>query len=376
MTAELIAHRREDLVGEIRLAARAEALEECRGEQRGRRAGLDRRKAGPAALARVRDPTAESFELRIRAQRRSGQIQEPGGDHAAATPDLGDLADVDAVLIMLRIGQRRGLGIHGLLIQPDPCVFEDVEALRVGSHQRIFDAVVDHLHEMARTVGSAVQIALLGATEVAAPTGRALDLARTGRERGEDWIESLHRPVLSADHQAVAPLQTPDAPAGPAVDEMDPLRCQALRVGDVVAVVRVAPVDDGVVGCEMGYQVVDDLVHDRRRDHDPDVARDFELGAEIGHVLRTDGAFGDQRRDGGGVSIIDDTPVSGAHEAEHHVGAHSAEADHCELHEAIPLLAAGGSEIKPRSARYAMVLDRIGPGRADGRWNRCTLGAV
>ena len=112
VAAELEAHRREQLVLEVRLAARAEALVQGRGEDRRRHClvdgGLDR----PAPLARIGDAAGElrtasgSFDQRCR-----GQIEQPGGDHAAAPPDFGDVAQIEVVLVVLRIAQRRRLGV-------------------------------------------------------------------------------------------------------------------------------------------------------------------------------------------------------------------------------------------------------------------------
>src|SRR6516162_3925689 len=59
VSAEFVAHRRQHPVGEVRLAARAEALIECgRQDMRGDRF-VDRRLDRPAPLARVRNPPCE-----------------------------------------------------------------------------------------------------------------------------------------------------------------------------------------------------------------------------------------------------------------------------------------------------------------------------
>ena len=90
--AELEAHRREQLVGEVRLAARAEALVERRREHG---AGT----ASSMAALIVQRPSPESDtrpanfdELGILEQRGGRQVEQPRGDHAAAPPDLGDVA--------------------------------------------------------------------------------------------------------------------------------------------------------------------------------------------------------------------------------------------------------------------------------------------
>src|SRR5919106_3509394 len=82
LAAELHAHRREHLVGEVVEPARAEAGVEGRAQHGGRHALVDRRDRRPAALAGVRDATAEPGELGRRPQRRRGEVEQPGTDHA------------------------------------------------------------------------------------------------------------------------------------------------------------------------------------------------------------------------------------------------------------------------------------------------------
>src|SRR6059058_3130452 len=69
VTAEGEAHRREYLIGKLRLPARFEARVERCGEHRGRHAGLDRRLERPAPFAGIRHapPEAVSFSSRASA---------------------------------------------------------------------------------------------------------------------------------------------------------------------------------------------------------------------------------------------------------------------------------------------------------------------
>ena len=53
VSAELVAHRREQLVLEVRLAARAESLIERRGQNVRRHAFVDRRVDGPAPFTGI-----------------------------------------------------------------------------------------------------------------------------------------------------------------------------------------------------------------------------------------------------------------------------------------------------------------------------------
>ena len=111
-------------------------------------------------------------------QRRRGQVEQPGADHAAAPPDLGDLGQVEVVLVVLGVVERRRLGVGLALDLAGVGVLEDVQALGVGGHHPVLDPVVDHLHEVAGAVGAAVEVALLGGRGVAGAARRALGLAR------------------------------------------------------------------------------------------------------------------------------------------------------------------------------------------------------
>src|SRR4030095_13776746 len=69
MAAELISHGRQHLAGEVGLAARGEALEECAAQHGRGRALLDRGGDGPAALAGVRDPAGVGLQIALLDQR-------------------------------------------------------------------------------------------------------------------------------------------------------------------------------------------------------------------------------------------------------------------------------------------------------------------
>ena len=63
------------------------------------------------------------------------------------------------------------------------------------------------------------------------------------------------------------------------------------------------------------------------------------LAADVAPVaqLFRDGAFRGHAFDGVGAEIGDDNFVASAHEAARHVGAHSPQSDHSEIHAALPL---------------------------------------
>ena len=162
-------------------------------------------------------------------------------------------AQVEVVLVVLGVAQRRGLGVVPCACAlPTFGVLQDVQALGVGGHQAVLDAVVDHLHEVAGAGGAAVQVALLGGAGSPLAAGRAVGAASTpGASVAKIGSRRCTTLVLAADHQAVAALEAPDAAAGADVDVVDALapraRCGA---GDVVEVVRVAAVDEDVVRLE------------------------------------------------------------------------------------------------------------------------------
>ena len=189
----------------------------------------------PAALARVGHPAAHVGEVRaVLGEGVAGQLEQPRADDRAVLPGAGHGLEVDGVL-------------GGV---------EDLEALRVGLHEPVLDAVVDHLR-------------------VVAGAGRAaVDVAALGRQRPEDGLQRRHRLGVAADHRAVAVLEAPDAAGDARVHEVDAAlreqRVAALRVLEV----GVAAIDDGVAGREERRE----LLHRRLgrvagRHHEPDDAR-------------------------------------------------------------------------------------------------------
>ena len=111
VAAELRAHRREDLVGELAVAARLEPLVE-RAVMTGAGTPLS------IAASTVQRPSPESETRPAKSsscgragEGVGGQVDEPRADDRAAPPDLGHLGDVDVVLVGLGVAQRRRLGV-------------------------------------------------------------------------------------------------------------------------------------------------------------------------------------------------------------------------------------------------------------------------
>src|SRR5262249_32133332 len=132
------------------------------------------------------------------------------------------------------------IGRQGLDIR----VPEDVESLRIGLHQAIFDAVMDHLDEMSGANRAGMDIALLDAGIAAVASRRARDVAGTGRECGEDRIEPVDDWLVAADHHAITALQAPDAAGGADVDIVDAALAERLAAAHVVLPERVAAIDN------------------------------------------------------------------------------------------------------------------------------------
>ncbi len=119
MSAELVAHGRQQLVGKVgqpRELKRSYSAVVSTGR---RHAFVDAGLDGPAAFARVRNAAGKLRQLRIGQQRRGRQVQQPRSDNAAAPPNLGHVGQIEVVLIMFRIAQRRGLGIDLALLLAD-----------------------------------------------------------------------------------------------------------------------------------------------------------------------------------------------------------------------------------------------------------------
>src|SRR5262249_56442762 len=94
-------------------------------------------------------------------------------------------------------------------------------SFRVGGHDAVFDAIVDHLDEVTGAVSSAMQVTELGgAADLLAP-GRARDISSSRGERLEDRIEMPHGHLRAADHHALSALQPPHPAAGAAIHVLD-----------------------------------------------------------------------------------------------------------------------------------------------------------
>src|SRR5205823_3752163 len=104
------------------------------------------------------------------------------------------------VPVVLGVPQRGRLGIRGDALVAGVRVAEDVQPLRVGGHDSVFDPVVYHLNEMTGARGTTVQIAALGSAWSPGASPGAERFADARCERGEDGVEPLDGSPLASDH--------------------------------------------------------------------------------------------------------------------------------------------------------------------------------
>src|SRR5262249_57935260 len=118
------------------------------GDAGGGHALAHRGQPGPPALAGVGHPAAEVGQVGRVGEGGGGQVDQPGADHRAAPPHLGDLADVDLVLVGPGVTQRRGFRVDLVLVQARVGVLDDRQALGDRGHYAVLDPVVHHLDEV------------------------------------------------------------------------------------------------------------------------------------------------------------------------------------------------------------------------------------
>ena len=147
----------------------------------------------------------------------------------------------------------------------------------------------------------------------------------TGSRRCTAWART-------ADHHAVTAFQPPDSAAGPDVDVIDLLRREFPGTADVVHVIGITAVDEDVSCLEMGQEVGDGLVDDGRGDHEPDRSRLVQFLHEVLQRRGSGRLFLDQLFHRLRRHVEDHALVVCLEKPSHHVGAHSAQSNHSELH--------------------------------------------
>src|SRR5579864_978360 len=100
MAAELVAHGGKQLVREIRVAARAEALVERGRQHMGRDAFVDGGLDRPASLTGVGNVALKGSERGVARESIRRKVEQPRGDDAAAPPDLCYLGEIEIIAIV------------------------------------------------------------------------------------------------------------------------------------------------------------------------------------------------------------------------------------------------------------------------------------
>ena len=262
--------------------------------------GVGTSRSIPSAIDQRPSPESETWPLMFSrslpsaAKAPAGELEQPRAHDRAPHPEVGHLLELDR----------------------EPRLVHQLEALRVGLHDPVLDAVVDHLHEV--------------------PGARVAEVAPAVRrgEHVEDRGEPVDRLLVAADHHAVADVEPPDAAGRPDVDVVDPALVQGGGAAHVVVPLRVAAVDDRVARLQQRRERVDRLLgRVARGDHEPDRARRVEGGDEVlerVHAGRAVGLRGAHRL----LVVVErhHLVVRVAVDAMDHVAAHLAEADEAELH--------------------------------------------
>src|SRR6266851_4909594 len=290
VTTKLKAHSGHQPIGIISLTTRTEPFKERRTEDGDGNGLVDGGGDGPAPFAGIRYSTLEVGQVRTREERVGSEIQQPRPNDAATTPQLCHIGEVEIILVVLRVAERRGLSIDGSLLFADVSMMQDIEALCVGSHDAVLNTIVDHLDEVTSATRSTAQIPLLGSSPhlcSSRGTRRCVDARGQG---GEDRVEMLDHILFPANHQTIAALEAPHAAAGSAVHIVDPFRFEVGRTAKIIVVVRIATVYDDVTGSKVWDNGLQRCIHRGSRHHQPDSARRGKL---VDEVRQSGGTFCD-----------------------------------------------------------------------------------
>lgn len=268
------------------------------------------------------------MQIGVAGQRSRYQVQQPRTDHAAAPPDLGDLGEIQVVLVKLGTAQRRCFGIGFARVFAGVGMAQNVQAFGIRGHHAVFDTVVNHLHKVPRALRAAMQEALIRGAGAGCAARRGGRGARTRREGRENRLEPLHDFGLAADHQTVTALTSRDAAAGADVDVVKLTLRQLGAAANVVVVIGVAAVDHDVAGFEQGHELVERLVDHRGGHHQPHRARFLQLRDQIFKRRGTCHAFLLQLVHRGRLYVVSDALLTALRQAAHHVRAHASQSNH------------------------------------------------
>src|SRR6266852_5044378 len=198
------------------------------------------------------------------------KIQQPRTSAAATTPKLRHIGEVEIILVVLRISQRRSLGIDLLLMFANVCMMQDVQALSVGGHDAVFNTIMDHFDEVTSTIRPTVQVPLLSSSTNLFSSRCARDCIDARSQGREDRVEVLDDILLTANHQAVTALETPDASTRSSVNVVNALGFKLSSAPNIIVVVGITAIDDDVAWCEMWNDGFQCRIYRGSRHHQPD----------------------------------------------------------------------------------------------------------
>src|SRR5664279_5680721 len=168
---------------------------------------------------------------------------------------------------------------------------QNVQSFGVGSHQSVFNPVMNHLDEMAGAGRPAMEVTLLDRATNVFPSRRARDIAASRSKRLEDRIEVLYGIALTSDHQTITALDPPYAAARPHIDIANTFGLQFFGSPDIVNIISVASIDDDVAVLHPGGKILHRYLYRRRRRHQPDSTWRLQPGDEIVERICPRGAF-------------------------------------------------------------------------------------
>jgi hypothetical protein len=137
---------------------------------------------------------------------------------------------------------------------------------------------------------------------------------------------------IAADHHAVTALQAPDAAGSADVDVVQAFFGEGLGAANVVLIVGVAAVDDGVAGFEQSLRVLMVSSVGAPAGSMTQTARGLARPATRAGKSATPGGALAQGVDEGGIAVVNNGGVPVEHQAPRNIAAHAAQSNNPELH--------------------------------------------
>src|SRR5439155_22931911 len=112
------------------------------------------------------------------------------------------------VLIMFGIAQRSRFGVSIALLFSRAGGLQNAQALGIGGHDPVLDAVVNHLDEVAGAIRTAMEVALFSTAGEFLASRCARDVADARRQRRENRIQALNDLRLARSEEHTSELQS------------------------------------------------------------------------------------------------------------------------------------------------------------------------